>query len=155
MRAPATLHAPIIWDCRCVFSANKQNSEGLLYMMQGCCTPPLPPHGIPPPLACQVGSRLVWPGCVPRLPGWSCLAWSPPPPVGWGLWSFWLAPPRVRGQCVPQRYGMVAAAWGSSNVIVKCLAPSPLWACGRFGWPRPACVGQCVLQRYGMVAAAC
>ena len=73
----------------------------------------------------------------------TCLVPSPPP-VGWGLWSFWLAPP-----CL----------WGGSGccrllVVVSSLRalspPPPLWggACGRFGWPRPACVGQCVLQRY-------
>ena len=28
----------------------------------------------------------------------TCLDPSPPPPpVGWGLWSFWLAPPRLCG----------------------------------------------------------
>ena len=71
--------------------------------------PSPPPHPVVSPLACQVGSCLVWPCCFP-----SCLASSPPPPVEWGLWSFWLAPPRLwAAVCsteVLQRYGMVAAA---------------------------------------------
>ena len=57
-------------------------------MMQGCCT-----HQ-PPPLACQVGSRLVWPCAFPVFLG--SLVW-PPPLVEWGLWSFGLAPPCLWG----------------------------------------------------------
>ena len=86
-------------------------------MMQGCHTlPPPPPHPMVSPLAWQVGSCLLWPCCFHV---WSCLASSPPPlwsgacglfgwprpacglvpslSVGWGLWSFWLAPPRLCG----------------------------------------------------------
>ena len=93
-------------------------------MMQGCHTPP-PPHPMVSPFACQVGSCLVWPCCFPRLvlfglvpspPLWgavcstevwygccrllvvmSSLRALSSPPVGWGLWSFWLAPPRLCG----------------------------------------------------------
>ena len=67
----------------------------------------------------------------------------PPPPCGVGPVVFLVGPaPPVGGQWLLPLV--------SSNVIVTCLVPSPLWggACGRFGWPRPACVGQCVLQRY-------
>ena len=46
------------------------------------------------PLACQVGSCLVWPCCFPRLVLFGLV---PSPPVEWGLWSFWLAPPRLWG----------------------------------------------------------
>ena len=74
-----------------------------------------------------------------------------------GLWSFWLAPPRLWGAvCSTEVW------YGCCHLLVvmsslHALSPAPLWggACGRFVWPRPACVGQCVLQRYGMVAAAC
>ena len=68
----------------------------------------------------------------------------------WGLWSFWLAPPRLWWGSVFYRRMVWLLPLVSSNVIVTCLVPSPFWggACGRFGWPRPACVGQCVLQRY-------
>ena len=64
-----------------------------IYMMQGCHTPP-PPHPMVSPLACQVGSCLVWPCCFPRLVLFGLV---PSPPVEWGLWSFWLAPPRLWG----------------------------------------------------------
>ena len=78
------------------------------YMMQGCHTPPSPPpHLMVSPLACHVGSCLVWPCFFPRLVLFGLV---PSPPVEWGLWSFWLAPPRLWGQCVLQGYGMVAAA---------------------------------------------
>ena len=49
--------------------------------------PPSPPLPMVSPLACQVGSCLVW-ACWPR---------PLPPPVEWDLWSFWLAPPRLWG----------------------------------------------------------
>ena len=43
------------------------------------------------PLACQVGSCLVWPRPLP----------PPPPAVEWGLWSFLVgpAPPVGEGVC--------------------------------------------------------
>ena len=56
--------------------------------------PPSPPHPMVSPLACQVGSCLVWPCCFPRLVLFGLV---PSPPVEWGLWSFWLAPPRLWG----------------------------------------------------------
>ena len=105
--------------------------------------PPPPPHPMVSPLACQVGSCLVWPCCFPRL----VLFGLPPPPCGVRPVVFLVGPaPPVGGKCVLQTYGMVAAA---CHRYVPCPLP-PLWggACGRFGWPRPACVGQCVLQRY-------
>ena len=133
-----------------------QNPEGP-YMMQGCHTPPHPPSPWYRPL--PVKWVVVLFGLV-AVPVWSCLASSPPPPVEWDLWSFWLAPPRGAppvGSSVFYRGMVWLLPLVSSNVIVTCLVPSPLWGapCGRFGWPRPACVGQCVLQRYGMVAATC
>ena len=138
-------------------------------MMQGCHTPPPPPpHPMVSPLACQVGSCLVWSCCFPRLVlfglvpsplphlwsgtcglfGWprpacggavcstdvwygccrllvvvmsSLRALSPLPPVRWGLWSFWLAPPR------PLCSTKICMVWllplVSSNVIVTCSLP--------------------------------
>ena len=45
-----------------------------------------------------VCSTDVWYGCCRLLVVMSSLrALSPPPPVGWGLWSLWLAPPRLCG----------------------------------------------------------
>ena len=75
-------------------------------MMQGCAAPPLPPTPWYPPL--PVKWVVVLFGLVAFLI-WSCLASSPPP-----LWSGvcglvgWPRPACV-GQCVPQRYGTVAA----------------------------------------------
>ena len=64
------------------------------YMMQGCHTPPPPPTPWYPPLPVKwvvilfglvaFPSGLVWPR-------------PPSPPVEWGLWSFWLAPPHLWG----------------------------------------------------------
>ena len=80
------------------------------------------------PLACQVGSCLVWPCCFPRLVLFGLVP-SPPP-----LWSgacglFGCPRPACGGQCVLQRFyrGMVGLLplVGSSNVIVTCLVPSP------------------------------
>ena len=109
-----------------VMPRNRGSERETTYMMQGCHTPLLPPHPMVSPLACQVGSCLVWPCCFPRLVGpvvflvgpappvggsvfyrgmvWllplvssnvivTCLV--PSPTVGWGLWSFWLAPPHL------------------------------------------------------------
>ena len=74
----------------------------------GLLHPPPRPHGIPPlpvkwvvvlfALAASPSSWVVLFGLVPS------------PPVEWGLWSFWLAFSARGGQCVLQRYGMVAAA---------------------------------------------
>ena len=118
--------------------------------------PPPPPHPMVSPLACQVGSCLVWPCCFPRLVLFGLVP-SPPPPCGVGPVVFLVGPAPPVGGSVFYRGMVWLLPLVSSNVIVTCLVPSPLWggACGRFGWPRPACVGQCVLQRYGMVAAAC
>ena len=75
-------------------------------MMQGCHTPPPPPSPWYPPL--PVKWVVVLFGLV-AFPVWSCLASSPPP-----LWSgtcglFGWPRPACGGQCVLQRYGMVAA----------------------------------------------
>ena len=82
-----------------------------------------PPHRMVPPLACQVGSCLVWPCCFPRLVLFGLV---PSLPVEWGLWSFWLAPPRLWGPvCSTEvRYGCCRLLV-HSNVIVPCLVPSP------------------------------
>ena len=55
---------------------------------------PPSPHPMVSPLACQVGSCLVWPCCFPRLVLFGLV---PSPPVEWGRWSVWLAPPRLWG----------------------------------------------------------
>ena len=124
-------------------------------MMQGCHTPPPPPHPMVSPLACQVGSCLVWPCCFVRpccFPLWSCLASSPLPSPLWsgacGLFG-WPRPACGGAVCSTDVW------YGCCRLLVvmsslRALSPPPLWggACGRFGWPRPACVGQCVLQRY-------
>ena len=92
-------------------------------MLQGCHTPPPPPpHGIPPCLSC--GSCLVWPCCFPRLVLFGLV---PSPPVEWGLWSFWLAPPRLWGAVCSTGvwYGCCRMKSSTSNVIVTCLVPSP------------------------------
>ena len=119
--------------------------------------PPLPPpHPMVSPLACHVGSCLVWPCCFPRLVLFGLV---PSPPVEWGLWSVWLAPPRLWGAVCSTGvwYGCCRLLVVRVTSSLHALSPPPLWggACGRFGWPRPACVGQCVLQRYGMAAAVC
>ena len=44
-----------------------------------------------------MGSCLVWACCFPRLVLFGLVPSPPPPPVEWGLWSFWLAPPRLWG----------------------------------------------------------
>ena len=62
--------------------------------------PPTPPWYPPPPprLWGAVCSTEVWYGCCHLLVAMSSLrALSPPPPVGWGLWSFWLPPPSLCG----------------------------------------------------------
>ena len=105
-----------------------------LYMMQGCHTPLPPPTPWYPPLL--VKWVVVLFGLV-AFPAWSCLASSPPPPVEWGLWSFWLAPPRLWGQCVLQRFyrGMVGLLpLVRSNVIVTC--PPVGWGLWSF-WLAP------------------
>ena len=118
------------------------------FLMQGCHTPPPPPpHGIPP-LSC--------------FPLWSCLASSPlptPPPVEWGLWSFWLAPPRLWGGSVFYRRMVCLLPLVSSNVIVTCLVPSPPCGVGPvvvLVGPAPPVWGSVFYKdMYGMVAAAC
>ena len=84
-----------------------------------CCFPRLVLFGPRPlsPPPCGVGPVVFLVGPAPfyRRMVWllplvcsnvivTCLV--PSPPVWWGLWSFWLAPPRPAcvGQCVLQRY---------------------------------------------------
>ena len=68
-------------------------------------SPPPPPScgvgpvvflvGPAPPVGGNVfyrGSKEVWYGCCRLL---VVLSVPSPPPVGWGLWPFWLAPPRL------------------------------------------------------------
>ena len=75
--------------------------------MQGCHTPPPPPLPMVSPLACQVGSCLVWACCFSRLVLFGLV---PPPPLWSGTCGLFGWPrPACGGQCVLQRYGMVAA----------------------------------------------
>ena len=82
----------------------------------------LPP--LPMALACQVGSCLVWPCCFLRLVLFGLV---PSPPVEWGLWSFWLAPPRLWGAvCSTEVW------YGCCHLLVvmsslRALSPPPLW----------------------------
>ena len=70
--------------------------------------PRSPPHPMVSPLACQVGSCLVWPCYVPRL---VLIGLVPSPPLWSGACGLFGWPrPACGGQCVLQRYGMVAAA---------------------------------------------
>ena len=70
-----------------------------------------------------VCSTEVWYGCCHLLVAMSSLrALSPPPPVGWGLWSFWLAPPSLWGS-VFCRDMVWLLPLVSSNVIVTCSLP--------------------------------
>ena len=88
-----------------------------IYMMQGCYTPPPPPHPMVSPLACQVGclvlllspSGLVWPRPLPHCGvGPVVFLVGPAPPVGGSVFCMvWLLP-------------LV-----SGHVIVTCLVPSP------------------------------
>ena len=115
-----------------------------IYIYDAGLPHPPSPHPMVSPLACQVGSCLVWPCCFPV---WSCLASSPPlwsgacclfgwprsslpPPVGWGLWSFWLAPPRL----------VWLLPLVSSNVIARCSLPDRQGCCSFLanGAPVPA-----------------
>ena len=100
-------------------------------MMQGCH---LPPHPMEPPLACR-----------------------PLPPVEWGLWSFWLAPPRLWGAVCSTEvwYGCCRLLVVMSSLHALSPPPAVGWGLWSFWLARPGCVGQCVLQRYGMLAAAC
>ena len=89
------------------------------------------------PLACQVGSCLVWPCCFPRL----VLFGLVPSPLGPVVFLVGPAP--------FYRRMVWLLPLVSSNVIVTCLVPSP--RCGVrpvVVLVGPACVGQCVLQRY-------
>ena len=114
-------------------------SQKWSYMMQGCHTPPPPPpHPMVSLLACQVGSCLV-----PRLVLFGLVP-SPPPPVEWGPWPFWLALPRSTdvwyGCC--RRY-----------VIVTCLVPSPPcgWGLWSFWLARPRLCGAVCSTKICMV----
>ena len=73
------------------------------------------------PLACQVGSCLVWACCFPRL----VLLGLVPSPRGSGACGLFGWPrPACGRQCVLQRYGMLLLLV-SNDVIVTCLVPSP------------------------------
>ena len=88
--------------------------------------PPLPPPGTPwyPPL--PVKWVVVLFGLV-AFPVWSCLL-RPLPFVERGLWSFWLAPPRLWGAVCVYRGMVWLLPLVSSNVISFWLAPPRL--CG-------------------------
>ena len=109
-------------------------------MDAGLPHPPLPPHPMVSPLACSAGSCLVWPCCFLRLVLFGLV---PSPPMESGLWSFWLAPPRLWGAvCSTEVW------YGCCHLLIvisslHALSPPPLWgaACGRFGWPRPRLCG--------------
>ena len=87
-------------------------------MMQGRCTPLPPPH------------PMVSPPCLSS--GWVVLFGLVPPPVEWGLWSFWLAPPCLLGGSLFYRSMVWLLPLVSSNVIVTCLLPSPRWGLWSF-----------------------
>ena len=55
-------------------------------MMQGCHTSPPPFYPMVSPLACQVGSCLVWPCCFPRLVLFGLVPVPPCPPSLWLAW---------------------------------------------------------------------
>ena len=120
------------------------NFDNHPYMMQGCHTP-LPPPMLSP-LACHVGSCLVWPCCFPRLVLF-CLVPSPLWSGACGLFG-WPRPGAVRstevwyGCCrffvvMVVLVGPAPPVWGSvfyrdmvwllprvsSNVIVTCSLP--------------------------------
>ena len=81
--------------------------------------PRSPPHPMVSPLACQVGSCLVWPCYVPRL---VLIGLVPSPPLWSGACGLFGWPrPACGGQCVLQRFyrGMVwLLPLVSSTVIV-------------------------------------
>ena len=100
------------------------------------------------PLACQVGSCLVWPCCFPFG-----LVPSPPPPRGVGPVVFLVGP-------APFYRRMVwLLPLVSSNVIVTCLVSSPPCGVGPvvvLVGPAPPVWGSVFYKdMYGMVAAAC
>ena len=95
-----------------------------IFMMQGCHTPPPPPH----PMASPVVVVLF--GLV-AFPVWSCLASPPPPPCGVGPVVFLVGPAPPTGGNVFYRGMVWLLPLVSSNVIVTCLVPSP--PCGV--WP--------------------
>ena len=99
--------------------------------------PPSPPTPWYPPL--PVKWVVVLFGLVAFFV-WSCLASSPPPPVEWGLWSFWLAPPRLWGAVCSTEvwYGCCRLLAEMSSLHALSPPPPVGWACGRFGWPRPS-----------------
>ena len=92
-------------------------------MMQGCHTPP-PPPPLPmvSPLACQVGSSLVWACCFSRLVLFGLV---PSPPCGVGPVVFLVGPAPPVGGSVFYRGMVWLLPLVSSNVIVACLVPSP------------------------------
>ena len=137
---------------------------GLVVFWSCLASSPLPP----PPLWSGACGLFGWPrpvpdvwyGCCRLLVVMSSLrALSPPPPVGWGLWSFWLAPPRLCGAVCSTKICMVWLPLVSSNVISYVLVTiqncsfllangAPVPALMRFILHRPlplVCVGSCRL----------
>ena len=120
--------------CRIIINRDPKkdpNFDNHSYMMQGCHTPPPPAHPMVSPLVVVLFGLVVF-------PVWSCLASSPPPPVGPVIFLVGPAPPAGGSVFYGDMVWWLPLV--SSNVIVTCLVPSPpLWggACGRFGWPRP------------------
>ena len=74
------------------------------------------------PVACQVGSCLVWPCCFPRLVLFGLV---PSPPCGVGPVVFLVGPAPPVGGSVFYRGMVWLLPLVSSNVIVTCLVPSP------------------------------
>ena len=90
-------------------------------MMQGCHTP-LPPHPMVSPVACQVGSCLVWPCCFPRLVLFGLVHSRP---CGVAPVVFLVGPAPPVGGSVFYRGMVWLLPLVGSNVIVTCLVPSP------------------------------
>ena len=89
-------------------------------MMQGCHTPPPPPPcPMVSPLACEVGSCVVCAICFPLiLP-------RPLPPVEWGLWSFWLAPPSLWGTVCSTEVWYGCCRLSGIMSSLRALSPPP------------------------------
>ena len=86
----------------------------MVYMMQGCHTPPPPPHPMVSPLACQVGSCLVWPCCFPRLVLFGLV---PSPACGVGPEVFLVGPAPPVGGSVFYR-GSTEVWYGCCRLLV-------------------------------------
>ena len=96
------------------------------YMMQGCHTPPPPPHPMVSPLACQVGSCLVWPCCFPRLVLFGLV---PSPSCGVGPVVFLVGPAPPVGGSVFYR-GSTEVWYGCCRLLVVLSSLRPLPPCG-------------------------